>query len=150
MPSRAVGVASQAHGGPPRYVPAGRDSMPAQQRPRLQVVRFDSLVRCLSLRFCMAVGQQRHGAGHAQAQRQGGVIHGVFEPLQRVVRLGQAIYQPGTIAAAWGPPSARTGTSRIAARPSATSFDSGHLLILSTGGLFSARAEPGGIQSKGL
>ena len=57
------------------------------------------------------VGQQSHGAGHAQAQRCPWVIHQRQQPLQRVVCLGQAMYQAGLVATAYGPSSAFPASS---------------------------------------
>ena len=51
------------------------------------------------------------GGGHAQAQRCPWVIHQRQQPLQRAISLRQAMYQAGSVAAAYGPSSAFPASS---------------------------------------
>lgn len=77
-----------------RCGPVGRDSRPVQRRPLLQVVQSDSSVSFVK------VGQQRHGTGNAQAQRQGFMVHRGQQPHARAINRWQAMHQHRPIAAA--------------------------------------------------
>ena len=144
MRCRAGDAAIAGHAWQLRCAPAGRGSRPVQQRPRPQVVQ------CVSSVSFVKVGQQSHGAGHTQAQRQGFMVHCRQQPLQRVACLRQAVYQAGSVAAAYGPSSPSTAAPCVLSCASAASFDSGHLLNTFNGGLFSARAELRGVGRLGV
>ena len=65
----------------------------------------------LSARSCVAVGHCGLCSGHALAQGCASMGHQCQQPLQRVGCLGQAVYQPGLVAAACGPSCALPATS---------------------------------------
>ena len=98
--------------------PAGAFSVCASISPALRWARtrisVAYLIRSLSLAWRaytaalagVKVRQQSHGAGHAQAQRQGFMVHCCQKPLHGAIARGQAMHQHRPIACARGPSSA--------------------------------------------
>ena len=74
-------------------------------------IQVGAVLRSAHTRPAVKVGQQHPCSGHALAQRCAFMGHQRQQPLQRVVRLRQATYQPGLVAAACRPSCPAPATS---------------------------------------